>query len=125
MPRKWRRILARCVSSKGRRVSTTSTCRSTQIISVETCNSRSKLVNIRFSNYHILKPSRRPQKSNKINNFALASRFFVPFFAVAARFSYTTRMCRISRRGKTQDNDFLFLSFFFPLTSMQTLGFNP
>ena len=71
------------------------------------------------------KPSRRLQKSNKINNFALASRFFVPFFAVAARFSYTTRMCRISRRGKTQDNYFLFLSFFFPLTSMQTLGFNP
>ena len=71
------------------------------------------------------KPSRRPQKSNKINNFALASRFFVPFFAVAARFSYTTQMCRISRRGKTQDNYFLFLSFFFPLTSMQTLGFNP
>ena len=53
---------------------------------VETCNSRSMLVNILFSKYDIWKPSLRPQKNNLFNNnIARASRFFVHFFAATAR----------------------------------------
>ena len=43
------------------------------------------LVNIRFSNYHIWRPSLQPKKSKRFNNFELASLFFVHFFVLTAR----------------------------------------
>ena len=88
------------------------------------------LVNIRFSKYHIWKPLRRPQKSDSFNNnFALASRFFVPFFAVAARL--IRRKCaefpggRNTRQRLSSSVFFLFLNFdanfrIQPLKNLQT-----
>ena len=81
------------------------------------------LVNIRFSECHIWKPSQRPQKSNRFNNnFALAWRFFLHFFAVAARL--IRGECAEFHGGRKHKTTTFFF-FFFSLTSMQSLGFNP
>ena len=58
-----------------------------------------------------LKQRRRRRQQERPNNFARASRFFVPFFAVVARLQRESAWIHVLSRTGTQDNNFLFFSW--------------